>query len=333
MASNKISIITPSYNQAEYLEECIDSVLSQNYENLEFIVVDGGSTDNSVKIIKKHEKHLDFWVSEKDNGQSHAINKGFAKASGDIITWLNSDDLFTKETLHKIDNYFTDNQGLNLIFGRSLLFGEDRKDSLSQIKKDDFMYRALAGLPFAQPSSFFSKAHLQKNGFLDQSLHYGMDYNFFVPAFFEKHFLNVDDVFSKYRYHSESKSVSQNAGFAKDYARVFSKILRSFSEGKSTIQAMKLSGFYVEGEDKFTPQRQFDANELEKALHYNLLHQLIFYYEAGEIQASHQIVRYLKTEAPDFFNQNQELSSVYWRTKFLNKEFIHLLRKVKTYFT
>lgn len=333
MTLNKISIITPSYNQAQYLEECIDSVLSQNYANLEFIVIDGGSTDNSVEIIKKYEKHLDFWLSEKDNGQSHAINKGFAKASGDIITWLNSDDLFTKETLHKVDSYFADNQGLNLLFGRSLLFGEDRKDSLSQVKKDDFMHRALAGLPFAQPSSFFSKEHVEKNGFLDSNLHYGMDYNFFVPAFFENHFLSVEDVFSKYRYHSQSKSVSQNAGFAKDYAKVFSKILRSFPKGEMIIEEMKRAGFYFEAEDKFCPETQFSQSDLQKSLHYNLLHQLIFYYEAGEMQASHQILKYLKIKAPVFFNQNKELNAVYWRTKFLNKEILHFLRKAKKYFT
>ena len=115
MALNKISIITPSYNQADYLEECIDSVLSQNYPNLEFIIIDGGSTDNSAAIIRKYEKHLNFWVSEQDNGQSDAINKGFAKATGNIITWLNSDDLFTEGTLAKVDSYFTDNQA-NMLF-------------------------------------------------------------------------------------------------------------------------------------------------------------------------------------------------------------------------
>jgi len=90
----KISIITPSFNQGKYLEETIFSVLGQNYPNLEYIIIDGGSTDNSVDIIKKYENQLTYWISEPDNGQSHAINKGFMKATGGILAWLNSDDMY-----------------------------------------------------------------------------------------------------------------------------------------------------------------------------------------------------------------------------------------------
>lgn len=104
----KISIVTPSYNQGKYLEETIQSVLSQDYPNLEYIIMDGGSTDNSLKIINKYSEQLAFWVSEKDGGQYHAIQKGFEKSSGEIMTYLNSDDVLAPGSLFTVAQVFSD---------------------------------------------------------------------------------------------------------------------------------------------------------------------------------------------------------------------------------
>ncbi|HCK65102.1 MAG TPA: glycosyltransferase, partial [Anaerolineae bacterium] len=105
----KVSIITPSYNQAKYLEQTIQSVLNQNYSEIEYILIDGGSNDGSINIIKKYQDKFAFWISEKDNGQADAINKGFAKATGDIVAWLNSDDYYLPETIAKVVKVFEAN--------------------------------------------------------------------------------------------------------------------------------------------------------------------------------------------------------------------------------
>lgn len=111
----KISIVTPSFNQAQFLERTILSVLNQNYPNLEYIIIDGGSTDGSVEIIKKYEKYLTYWVSEPDKGQSHAINKGFQKSTGEIHAWLCADDLYLPDSLIKISRLFAKN-GADLVY-------------------------------------------------------------------------------------------------------------------------------------------------------------------------------------------------------------------------
>lgn len=113
----RISIVTPSYNQAEFLERTIFSVLNQNYPKLEYIIIDGGSTDGSVEIIKKYDKYLTFWVSEKDNGQADAIRKGFARATGEILAWINSDDTYLPGTFLKVAKAFIKNPKVDLIFG------------------------------------------------------------------------------------------------------------------------------------------------------------------------------------------------------------------------
>ncbi|NVO00781.1 MAG: glycosyltransferase, partial [Geobacteraceae bacterium] len=153
-APPKITIVTPSYNQGRFLEKTILSVLDQGYPNLEYIVIDGGSTDESVEIIKKYADRLTYWVSEPDRGQSHAINKGFERATGEIFGWLNSDDWYHPGALQAVAEAFAANPDVGAVVGAGEMVDEEGKQLIykSTTKVDlDFLYHWLDDF-FWQPS-------------------------------------------------------------------------------------------------------------------------------------------------------------------------------------
>ena len=213
----KISIVTPSYNQAPYLEQTILSVLEQQYPSLEYIIIDGGSTDGSVDIIKKYEAHITRWVSESDSGQSEAINKGFALCSGDIVGWLNSDDYYENNIFDRIAGIFK-NKNINILNGDCRLVNESGVATGLVCSKKVYLNRLLhSWVPYSippQPAIFFRRACLEKVGLLDESLHYGMDYDLWLRLCTHYRFNYVPGILANYRFHEQSKSVSGN-GFAK----------------------------------------------------------------------------------------------------------------------
>ncbi|MCK4781645.1 glycosyltransferase [Candidatus Parcubacteria bacterium] len=179
----KISIITPSYNQKRFLEKTILSVLNQNYPNLELIIIDGGSTDGSVDIIKKYEKYLAYWVSEKDRGQSDGLNKGFKITAGEIIGWQNSDDIYLPDAFLKIADFFKQNSRIDIICGNRLdidendnIIGESRFTRFSPIV---YQYD---GISLGTQVVFWRKSLFSKIGYLDINLQLAMDYDFFLRA-------------------------------------------------------------------------------------------------------------------------------------------------------
>ncbi len=179
----KITIVTPSYNQGEFLEETIRSVLLQNYPNLEYIIIDGGSTDQSVEIIKKYEPWIDFWVSEPDRGQSHAINKGFEQATGDWGNWINSDDLLAKDALLNLTNELENAKPKTLLIGQCILTDKYRTSeriSTSNIETFeqliDIKNYWRNGQSIAQQNVLFNLESYQAVGGLNEENHYSMDY-------------------------------------------------------------------------------------------------------------------------------------------------------------
>lgn len=203
----KITIITPSYNQGRFLEQTILSVIGQGYSNLEYIIIDGGSTDNSVEIIKKYASHLTYWESEKDRGQAHALNKGFAQATGAIFGWINSDDFYLPNTLSFVAEQLNA-RSPEFLFGNCLHFVNDEPRAYGSDVRGEHERRDLRLADYIiQPSSFWTRDTWLKAGPLDESLHFGFDWEWFVRAMKAGvAFKAVDRYLSAYRIHEAHKT-------------------------------------------------------------------------------------------------------------------------------
>jgi len=177
----RITVVTPSYNQGEYIEQTILSVLRQGYSDLEYFVIDGGSKDNTVDVLRKYDYFLDYWVSEKDSGQSNAINKGLKKATGDILCWINSDDILLRGALNAVAEYFAKHRHVVFLEGNTV-----RIDSKSNIigcintlgQKKIFSKNGIFNI--SQQSMFWRRKIHDKIGYLDERFHAEMDKEFII---------------------------------------------------------------------------------------------------------------------------------------------------------
>ena len=334
----KISIVVPSYNQGRYLEETILSIVRQQYPNLELFVIDGGSSDTSVAIIKKHEEHITWWVSEKDNGQSDAINKGFARSTGDIISWLCSDDLYTTRTLHKVAESFSslpDTTGL--IHGAVRLFN-DRKEIETHSTYLTPCYESyLNGMVFSQPSAFFKKKYLDRVGYLDPYLHYGMDYDLFLRLSLVSGFHPVEDIYSKYRLHDQSKSVAQNNRFIGDWKRSFVRLCKNLS-WNDELEFLQHTGLF---DDEISYQNAFcfqpeqniiSSVNRKKALCFHLGHVVKDLYWTGRMEDARKLMKTMQTNFPmEWIKQDARLMAVLNKLR-LPQFALNSLKRIKRIF-
>jgi glycosyltransferase involved in cell wall biosynthesis len=206
----KITVVTPSYNQADYLEETILSILDQGYPNLEFIIIDGGSTDASVEIIKKYESQIFYWESVVDRGQAHALNKGFERSTGEVFAYLNSDDCYHKNTLKIIaEAYLKQKENANFLFIGDCFWGEsfvDNKGFLDQPNFPDSLEKALYKRGLApQASMFWTKKNVDVKFY--EQLRFCMDHEFWLQLILNNYkIVRINENLSLFRQHPLSKT-------------------------------------------------------------------------------------------------------------------------------
>lgn len=185
-------------------------MINQNYPNLEYIIIDGGSTDNSVEIIRKYEKHLTYWVSEPDNGQTHAINKGFKKATGDLVAWMNSDDVYYENAFKIIEEAFNKTNG-----NFDVYFGDKANINGEGELIREYLYPPFSGwgimyttnMNISNQAAFWKKNLFEKFGYLNEEIQFAMDYEYFLRLYINgANFYKIPGVLGALRMYSENKS-------------------------------------------------------------------------------------------------------------------------------
>ena len=221
-----VSIITPSFNQASYLEQTLRSVFDQDHADIEYIVMDGGSTDGSVEIIKKYASKLAYWSSEKDAGQADAINKGMGRARGEIVAWLNSDDTYLPGAVAAAVRAFEQHPDVVLIYGDMLAVDEQGQTfntfHYHQLALEDLLSFQIIG----QPAVFMRRSAFEKAGGLDPSFHLLLDHLLWIRIAAQGHILHVPQTWAAARYHAEAKNRARAAEFGREAFRILEIVER-----------------------------------------------------------------------------------------------------------
>jgi len=256
----RISIVTPSLNQGEFLEETIRSVLLQGYPNLEYIIIDGGSTDGSVKIIKKYENWLTYWVSEPDKGQSHAINKGFSMATGDMLAWINSDDMLEINALNHVVNSMLQSPG-TIVFGNVLNFVQGTNESYIVKQRDislqSMLNPKMGSCNWHQPGMFVPSDLQKIVGDLDEGLHYAFDKDWVLRLISVAPVCYLNRVVSRFRVHPEAKTSAGLDKMINEICLVNRRYLRYFKkkerEQLRALYQLRLAQLYLVEHEEYTP--------------------------------------------------------------------------------
>ncbi len=256
-----ITVITPSYNQSDYLEQTLTSVLEQDYPNFEYIVIDGGSTDGSVEIIRKYADHLSYWVSEEDRGQSHAINKGMKLAKGKICGWLNSDDYFLPGALQNIAKLWSENQEAVAWAGAvrtqtpgGRLIYTHHAEKLSREEIADWTNVE----HLWQPGCFYSLDAAREVGFLREDLHYAMDFDFWLRLSSVGRLAPTREVIAVETLHPEAKTQARKGESAAEVHLVQTQ--HGFADLAKRRLAVELQELYERRDGSFISRLRWALN-------------------------------------------------------------------------
>ena len=203
-----ISIVTPSFNQAPFIEETVRSVLSQDYPHMEYLIVDGGSTDGTVELIKQYESKLSWWVSEPDQGQTDAINKGFAQAKGEILAWINSDDVYQPGAVLAAARYLQNHPDVGMVYGDCHYINE-AGDVIGKFRSAQTTYRRLRQgySPIPQQTAFFRANVWRQVGPLDPSFYFAMDYDLWTRLAARTQIKYIPQTWANFRLHTSGKTI------------------------------------------------------------------------------------------------------------------------------
>ena len=255
MARPLVSVVVPSYQQGRFLEQALRSVLEQEYEPLEVIVVDGGSSDETVEVIRRHEDRLAWWTSESDHGQAHALNKGFARAGGEVLGWLASDDVLEPGAVARVVDELEERPDVVLVYGEALFVDESGAELFALEPRAfdiEAMVRACAN-HVVQPGSLFRRRAWELAGPLNENGHYLFDFEFALAVGREGPVARIPDRLALYRVHPDSKSGGGSLLKARDYVRFADEFLAESglpgaAEGRGSAYLAAGDYFYDAGE-------------------------------------------------------------------------------------
>lgn len=286
-----VTVVTPAYNQAEFLRETIESVLSQDYPNIEYIVLDDGSTDETPEILAGYGDRF-RWETHKNMGQTATINKGWSMTSGEIITWLNSDDTFyTNSSVREGVEYLMEHPEVGIVFGDSMYTEADGTELGPTRPVVDFTYEKMVRTCenfISQPSAFIRREIVGKVGELDPKYYYFMDWDFWIRAGIYYGIKHADAIWSTYRLHAESKTVAQSKKAAPELEYLYKKFfarddvppqIRAIESEAMMNMCFTTGGYYLKGGDEanasrmasksfeYYPRGKYAASNLHKYLY------------------------------------------------------------------